>query len=335
MGRSKRKRGVIKPFHNIRTHQNPLSDNRFLWTPYAPQEMDWSLLYPCYFDRTATGTSTPPSSYRVPPPAMAALTTYDFELEQERQRDRELKKLQQDTDESPTNTSTTRTDVDVSNSTEETDDAVSNSVSKSEVVIGEATRIHSCTTPSRVEFADVGCGFGGLSISLAKLFPDVLVLAMEIRGKAVEYVKERINKERIQNDALHNVAVLQTNAMKYLPNFFVKGQLTKLFFLFPDPHFKRSNHKRRIISPALLAEYAYLLCDGGLLYTCTDVKDLYDWMDTHIDAHPLFEKLSQEELDADPVVPLVLQSSEEAQKVARANGDKHLAVFRRVVVKRD
>ena len=26
--------------------------------------------------------------------------------------------------------------------------------------------------------------------------------------------------------------------MKYMPNYFEKGQLQKLFFLFPDPHFK-------------------------------------------------------------------------------------------------
>jgi tRNA (guanine-N7-)-methyltransferase len=28
----------------------------------------------------------------------------------------------------------------------------------------------------KVEFADVGCGFGGLSISLAPLFPETLML---------------------------------------------------------------------------------------------------------------------------------------------------------------
>lgn len=30
-----------------------------------------------------------------------------------------------------------------------------------------------------------------------------------------------------------NISVMRHNAMKYLPNFFRKGQLTKLFFLFP------------------------------------------------------------------------------------------------------
>ena len=31
--------------------------------------------------------------------------------------------------------------------------------------------------------------------------------------------------------------------MKHLPNFFRKGQLEKMFFLFPDPHFKKAKHK--------------------------------------------------------------------------------------------
>lgn len=39
-------------------------------------------------------------------------------------------------------------------------------------------------------------------------------------------------------------------------------QLTKMFFLFPDPHFKKTKHKWRIISSTLLAEYAYVLRIG-------------------------------------------------------------------------
>jgi len=47
-------------------------------------------------------------------------------------------------------------------------------------------------------------------------------------------------------------------------------QLTKMFFLFPDPHFKKTKHKWRIISPTLLAEYAYVLKVGVscLLLVC-------------------------------------------------------------------
>lgn len=118
--------------------------------------------------------------------------------------------------------------------------------------------------------------------------------------------------------------------MKHLPNFFCKGQLTKMFFLFPDPHFKRTKHKWRIISPTLLAEYAYVLRVGGLVYTITDVLELHDWMCTHFKGHPLFEHVPLEELSEDPIVGHLGTSTEEGKKVLRNGGKNFPAIFRRI-----
>ena len=91
-----------------------------------------------------------------------------------------------------------------------------------------------------------------------------------------------------------------------------------MFFLFPDPHFKKAKHKWRIINDTLLAEYAYVLkVNEGRLYTVTDVKDLFDWMTKHLENHPLFERLSEEELKEDPVVTKLFESTEEKKKVSR------------------
>ncbi|XP_033751229.1 uncharacterized protein LOC117335378 isoform X2 [Pecten maximus] len=122
----------------------------------------------------------------------------------------------------------------------------------------------------RVEFADIGCGYGGLLVQLSPIFPDSLMLGMEIRVKVSDYVKDRIKALRENSPGKYqNVACIRTNAMKFLPNFFHKGQLSKMFFLFPDPHFKKTKHKWRIISETLLAEYAYVLSIGGVVYTLT------------------------------------------------------------------
>lgn len=118
--------------------------------------------------------------------------------------------------------------------------------------------------------------------------------------------------------------------MKYLPNYFTKGQLKKIFFLFPDPHFKKSKHKWRIITHDLLAEYAYILRVGGLVYIATDVHELYEWMEEHFLQHPLFEAVSEAEKGGDPVVPLLDCSTEEGIKVARNNGTVYKNVFKRV-----
>ena len=127
-----------------------------------------------------------------------------------------------------------------------------------------------------VRFADIGCGYGGLLVQLSPMFPEKNMLGMEIRVKVSDYVRDRVKALREQNPGQYeNVACLRSNAMKYLPNFFHKGQLEKMFFLFPDPHFKKAKHKWRIINETLLAEYAYVLkIDEGRLYTVTDVEDL-------------------------------------------------------------
>jgi tRNA G46 methylase TrmB len=144
--------------------------------------------------------------------------------------------------------------------------------------------------PPQIAFVDVGCGYGSLLLGLAAIFPDDLMLGIEIRPKIVEYVQKRVLALRheartgkvahegaaansvvlsaaavataadaadsVAMPSCENVWAVHNNAMRFLPNFFDKGQLTKLFFCFPDPHFKRKNHRKRVISTALLAECA-------------------------------------------------------------------------------
>ncbi|VVC40788.1 Hypothetical protein CINCED_3A021270 [Cinara cedri] len=114
----------------------------------------------------------------------------------------------------------------------------------------------------RVEMLDIGCGYGGLLVTLSPLFPNSMILGMEIRVKVSQYVIERIKALRAQQpNCYSNIACIRTNVIKYLPNFFKKGQIKKMFFLYPDPHFKKSKHKWRIINDTTLSEYAYVLAE--------------------------------------------------------------------------
>jgi tRNA (guanine-N7-)-methyltransferase len=243
---------------------------------------------------------------------------------------------------------------------------------------------------------DVGCGFGGLTLALARLLPHEIILGMEIRAKVTEYVRLRIaaarkdpNTALLEDDndngepttttasstsaaavatteaiinfssttstaavgpttgeTYQNAAVLRTNSMKFLPHYFAKHSLHKLFFCFPDPHFKRKNHARRIISDRLLTEYAYLLQpDVGRLYCITDVRELHEWHVQKCSAHPCFECLvvvhPQDALASsppdivecalrdDPCIRAMMLETEEGKKVHRNGGDKFFAVYRR------
>ncbi|KAF2255804.1 guanine-N(7)--methyltransferase [Trematosphaeria pertusa] len=184
-----------------------------------------------------------------------------------------------------------------------------------------------------VEIADIGCGFGGLLFALAPKFPDTLMLGMEIRISVTEYVVDKIRALRTQHastSAYQNISCLRANTMKFLPNFFSKHQLSKIFLCFPDPHFKQRKHKARIVSYTLNSEYAFVLRPGGIVYTITDVQDLHEWMVEHFERHPSFERVGEEEQEADECVRVMKSETEEGKKVERNGGTKFVALYRRV-----
>lgn len=88
-----------------------------------------------------------------------------------------------------------------------------------------------------VEFVDIGCGYGGLLVTLSKMYPNTLMLGLEIRVKVSDYVMDRIAALRLQHPGHYqNIVCIRTNAMKYLPNYFKKGQVKNncLFLLLYD-----------------------------------------------------------------------------------------------------
>lgn len=86
----------------------------------------------------------------------------------------------------------------------------------------------------KVEFLDVGCGYGGLlgntllfliQVSLSPIY-DSLILGLELRTKVAAYVSDRITALRSQfPDKYNNISILRSNAMKFMPNLFHKHQV--------------------------------------------------------------------------------------------------------------
>ncbi|KAE8161013.1 hypothetical protein BDV40DRAFT_199339 [Aspergillus tamarii] len=63
-----------------------------------------------------------------------------------------------------------------------------------------------------VEVVDIGCGFGGLLVGLAPLLPETLMLGMEIRTQVIEYVENRIQALRTQQNKLKNPSTTATDS---------------------------------------------------------------------------------------------------------------------------
>lgn len=69
--------------------------------------------------------------------------------------------------------------------------------------------------------------FLSVTVSLSPMFPETRMLGMEIRVKVSDFVTDRILGLRsLHPGQYNNIACVRTNAMKYLPNYFSKGQVS-------------------------------------------------------------------------------------------------------------
>ncbi|MCO5556786.1 hypothetical protein L7F22_010339 [Adiantum nelumboides] len=264
MAPGKKSQHPRKRFYRARAHSNPLSDSQFP-VPISPAHIDWSVHFPAFFKsalETASGKLPPCPSYHAvyDQEGSAALATSipgdgdkcserveslpeeaSFDLEVgERQFTRDccsdLSKENGLETVSKDRSSDGKADIFVNVSV----------VNPSEFGNAQGGQLRTSDKEPKVSFADIGCGFGGLLVKLSPMFPDTLMVGMELRDKVSEYVKDRIVALRKESPGHYqNISIIRTNAMKYLQNYFQKGQLQKMFFLFPDPHFKERNHRRR------------------------------------------------------------------------------------------
>lgn len=184
-----------------------------------------------------------------------------------------------------------------------------------------------------VQWCDIGCGYGGLLASLSVAFPDKVMLGLEIRDRVAAFCCKRVTEMRNEYSGSYgNVWFERTNAMKFLPNYFAKAILEKIFFCYPDPHFKKKKNRQRIISMQLLDEYAFVLKEGtGVAYIVTDVPELFEWMVERFEKHPLFQRRNQQQHLADPVSKYVRDMTDEAQRVEKSDRGKQDASFLRVM----
>lgn len=84
-----------------------------------------------------------------------------------------------------------------------------------------------------------------------------------------------------------------------------------------------------LTSKYLIQDYAYLLKEDGILYSITDVEDLHNWHVETLDSSPLFERIDQSLLEADPCLAC-MKNTDEARKVKRNNGSMFYAAWKRV-----
>ena len=90
------------------------------------------------------------------------------------------------------------------------------------------------------------------------------------------------------------------NANNILNDFqskFIIKNLKSLSLYFPDPWFKKRHHKRRVIQPEFINILSNLMKKGSIIYIKTDVKDLYEYMDSTISSDFNFERIEKKDFN--------------------------------------
>ena len=142
---------------------------------------------------------------------------------------------------------------------------------------------------------DIGCASGEFLFDLALLNSSWNYLGIEIRERLVKTAKSKVREREINN--LYFVFGNAINILNDVQSKFIMKNVKSVSFNFPDPWFKKRHHKRRVIQPEFINILSNSLQKGTLIFIKTDVKDLFDYMDSTILSNFYFKTLDKKDFD--------------------------------------
>lgn len=162
---------------------------------------------------------------------------------------------------------------------------------------------------------ELGCGKGEYTVGLARLFPNINFIGVDIKGARMHKgAKEALN------EGLANVAFLRTN-IEIIDRFFAPGEVEEIWLTFSDPQMK--NPRKRLTSTYFMNRYRHFLVDGGLIHLKTDSNFLFTYTTCMVEANRLPVEFRTEDLyhtegiDSSTRQILSIQTFYESQWIAR------------------
>ena len=131
---------------------------------------------------------------------------------------------------------------------------------------------------------ELGCGKGEYTVELAKLYPEVNFIGVDIKG-----ARMWTGATQALNEGLKNVAFLRTN-IEIIERFFAEDEVQEIWLTFSDPQMK--NPRKRLTSTYFMARYRKFLIDGGVIHLKTDSNFLFTYTSYMVEKNhlPIEEK---------------------------------------------
>jgi tRNA (guanine-N7-)-methyltransferase len=120
---------------------------------------------------------------------------------------------------------------------------------------------------------EIGFGMGETSAAIAKLVPDKNFIGVEVHTPGVGSLLRYC-----QIDNLHNIRIIQHDAVEVLNNMIPDASLHGLHIYFPDPWPKLRHQKRRLIQPDFVKLLVSKLQPNGYLHLATDWENYAEQM---------------------------------------------------------
>ncbi len=118
---------------------------------------------------------------------------------------------------------------------------------------------------------EIGCGKGGYSAAMAKLYAKDTFAAVEKNESAAGLAAKKFDET-----GLENLALIYGDGAD-LEKWFKPGEVDIIHLNFSDPWPKKRNAKRRLTAPAFLKQYHTLLCKNGQIIMKTDNPSLFEY----------------------------------------------------------
>ena len=142
---------------------------------------------------------------------------------------------------------------------------------------------------------DIGCAAGEFLFDLALVNKSWNYLGIEIRERLVKTAKLKVRESEIKN--LYFAYGNANNILNDVQSKFIIQNVKSISFNFPDPWFKKKHHKRRVIQPEFIKILSNLLQTGSLIFIKTDVKDLFDHMDSTLSSNFNFKTIDKKDFN--------------------------------------
>ena len=139
---------------------------------------------------------------------------------------------------------------------------------------------------------ELGCGKGEYTVELAKRYPQMNFIGVDIKGARMWTGATQALKE-----GLSNVAFLRTN-IEIIDRFFAEDEVNEIWLTFSDPQMK--NPRKRLTSTYFMERYRRFLVDGGIIHLKTDSNFLFTYTSYMVEKNQLPVIVKTENLYAEP-----------------------------------